>query len=78
MVPSAGGCDEFIRLFQVKREVTREQLSSFQGRIHGETHDGEVICLDVVPLDTLWQKTADSKTLCALYLHEKLRAAGKI
>ena len=33
MIPSAGGCDEFIRLFYVRRTVEREVLAELQGRL---------------------------------------------
>jgi ADP-sugar diphosphatase len=31
LMPSAGGCDEFIRLYLFQQEVTPEQLQTFEG-----------------------------------------------
>lgn len=78
MYPSPGACDEFIRLFAARRAVTRAELEELEGKCTGLVHEGEVITLEVVPLDTLWARTADGKTLAALHLFEKLKALGKL
>jgi hypothetical protein len=44
----------------------------------GLIEHGEIITLDIVPLEDLWKLTPDGKTLAALYLYEKLVASGVI
>lgn len=46
--------------------------------IAGLIEHGEVITLELVPLDELWKQTPDGKTIAALHLYEKLLAAGAI
>jgi len=72
MYPSAGGCDEVLRLFLYRTIVTREQLNGYQNKLTGVIEEGEVICLKVVSLDDLWQHAPDAKALSALYLYDKL------
>merc|ERR1712179_180557 len=78
MIPSAGGCDEFLRLFVFTKEISQEELNNLQGKLTGELEEGEVITLEVVEFDKLWQVTSDAKTLSALYLYERLVQEGKI
>ncbi len=47
MYPTVGGSDEFIRLFLHERDVTREFLTSLQGRLTGVAEEGEIITLQV-------------------------------
>eukprot|EP01029_Cantina_marsupialis_P029244 TRINITY_DN779995_c0_g1_i1.p1 TRINITY_DN779995_c0_g1~~TRINITY_DN779995_c0_g1_i1.p1 ORF type:complete len:271 (-),score=82.74 TRINITY_DN779995_c0_g1_i1:59-799(-) len=75
MVPSAGGCDEFIRLFSWEQEVSPEKLAELQGKCTGLRDHGEMITLEVVPLENLWRSTPDAKTLSALFLYEKYNNA---
>jgi len=72
MLPSPGGCDEAIDLFYVEKKITEKELKEMQGRIHGESHEGEHIQLRVVPYDEAWKQTGDSKLLCAMFLYEKV------
>jgi ADP-sugar diphosphatase len=73
--PSPGGCDEFIELFLYEDIVTAEQLSTFSGRVLGESSEGEEIKTVVIPLNDLIQKAPDMKSLSALmlYLYTKNR-----
>ena len=71
--PSAGGCDEFIRIFLYKKEVTKEELLSFQGKLTGELHEGEKITLNLVPLAELPMHTPDMKALSAVCLLNTLK-----
>ena len=81
MYPSAGGCDEFLRLFVMERKVTHEYLQSLQDKLTGEEveDDGnnEIIHLEVVPYDDLWRVAPDAKALGAAYLYEKWLASKK-
>jgi ADP-sugar diphosphatase len=78
MYPSAGGCDEFIRLFYHSQEVTREYLESLHGKLTGAAEEGETIRLELVAYDSVWKLCAEAKALSALLLYERLSAAGKI
>ena len=79
MIPSAGGCDEFLRLFVYKREVAKNELDALIGKTGlGVREEGEVITLDVKPLSELWKCTSDGKTLASLCLYDKLVSEGKI
>ena len=78
LVPSAGGCDETIRLFLYRKSVTAEELAALEGKCTGCAEEREQITLSVVPLASLWQVSPDAKTLAALFLYEKLKAAGKL
>jgi len=78
MYPSAGGCDEVIRLYLYRTVVNREQLNGYQDKLTGVIEEGEIISLKVVPLDDLWLHAPDAKALSALYLYNKLMETGVI
>jgi len=78
MYPSVGACDEFLRLMYYAAPVDRSFLEGLQGKAAGCVEEGEQITLDLLPLEDLWAHAPDGKTLSALLLYEKLRAAGKI
>lgn len=45
MFPSAGGCDEFIRLYTCRRVVEAEVINELQGRLTGLRSEGErLVC----------------------------------
>jgi ADP-sugar diphosphatase len=74
--PSAGGCDEFIRIFLFRKKVEKAELQTFQGRLTGDLKNGEKITLKIVPLDQLYKHAPDMKALSALFLHDKLKQQG--
>lgn len=78
MIPSAGGCDEFIRLFAFRRAVEPAVLQELQGRLTGLLSEGEHIKLQIIPLNELWHTTPDAKALSALSLFHSLREQGKL
>lgn len=78
MYPSPGGCDEFLRLYYYGKDVARAELDALKGKLSGNIEEGEVITLEVVPLEQLWRRTADAKALSALLLFKELLAAGMI
>ncbi|KAH6572127.1 hypothetical protein BSLG_006285 [Batrachochytrium salamandrivorans] len=71
--PSAGGCDEFIRLFLCEKELPLEQIQALQGREGGLRSKGERIQVRLVPLQDLWRSTRDMKALAALALYQQRR-----
>jgi ADP-sugar diphosphatase len=76
MLPSAGGCDEFLRLLFHKRSVTRPELDAMRGKATGLLEEGEVIVLDIVLYEDAWKVCRDAKLLSSMLLYERLRAAG--
>ena len=72
MIPSAGGCDEFLKLFVFRRAVEPEVLSELQGRLTGLVTEGEHITLQIIPLSDWWKTTPDAKALGALELFDYL------
>ena len=73
LYPSAGGCDEHIRLFAFRADVSAEKLESLRGKETGlRTEERELITLRVVPLAELWRHTSDAKSLACLHLYERL------
>lgn len=74
MYPSAGGCDEYIKIFAHERRVPRAQLREWQGRLTGLRDAGEMITLKVVPLEDLWLEGGmDSKALAAWTMYTQLK-----
>jgi len=72
MLPSAGGCDEFLRLMFHKKLVTRAELDAMQGKATGLLEEGEVIKLRLVEYDQVWKICADAKLLSSMFLCERL------
>lgn len=74
MYPSAGGCDEYIKIFSHERRVPRSTLHEWEGKYGGLRDEGEMITLKVVPLADLWLEGAmDSKALSAVALYSKVK-----
>lgn len=67
---SPGGTDETLRLFAYEKDVTEEELASYEGKCTGLIEEGESIVLKIVELDTLWQ-VDDMKTVVAYTLYQK-------
>jgi ADP-sugar diphosphatase len=78
MLPSAGGCDEFIRLYMFRREVERAVITELEGRLTGLRSEGERIKLHIVPLQEAWKLSPDAKLLSCLTLYEKLKESRQL
>ncbi|KAJ1917998.1 hypothetical protein H4219_002886 [Mycoemilia scoparia] len=77
LYPSAGGCDEFVRLFASVKEMDAEQIERLSGKTGlGVAEEGEQISLQLVPMKQLWCSSSDVKTLAALQLHDQLIRCG--
>eukprot|EP00026_Physarum_polycephalum_P005396 Phypoly_transcript_05430.p1 GENE.Phypoly_transcript_05430~~Phypoly_transcript_05430.p1 ORF type:complete len:358 (+),score=83.96 Phypoly_transcript_05430:799-1872(+) len=72
MYPSAGGCDEFLRLFLYRRYMSKEVMDLLK-IAHGGEGESEIIKLKLVPLEDLWREAPDAKALSALYLYTKFQ-----
>lgn len=74
MFPSAGGCDEYIKIFSHERRVPRDTLQAWEGKYGGLRDKGEMITLKIVPLRELWLEGGmDSKALAAVTLYKQLK-----
>lgn len=74
MYPSAGGCDEYIKIFSHERRVPRNMLQEWEGKYGGLRDEGEMITLKVVPLEDLWLDGGmDSKALAAVSLFQRFK-----
>ncbi|KUI60857.1 Nudix hydrolase 14, chloroplastic [Cytospora mali] len=74
MYPSAGGCDEYIKIFSHEKRVPRETLHEWEGKYGGLRDEGEMITLKLVPLTDLWLEGAmDSKALAAVTLYQQVK-----
>jgi ADP-sugar diphosphatase len=72
MVPSAGGCDENIRLFVHKRQITSNELATLQGKCTGVIEEGEQITLKIVPYaNVITEGCTDAKAMCAMFYYER-------
>ncbi|KAF9585877.1 hypothetical protein BGW38_000268 [Lunasporangiospora selenospora] len=76
--PSAGGCDEFLRLFVSYKDMDWTQLQELEGRLGGLRDHGESITLTLVELKNAYKAAPDAKLLSALALLQALKAEGKI
>ena len=76
MYPSVGACDEFLRLMYYSKVVTQDELDALRGKATGCIEEGEVITVELIRYEELWRHAPDAKTLCSLFLYEKLVAAG--
>jgi len=74
IMPSPGGCDEYLKLFVYREEVSQAKITELEGKLTGVVEQGEYIKLRVLALDQLWLQTCDVKAICSLYLYEKLKA----
>ncbi|KAI8369640.1 uncharacterized protein BYT42DRAFT_617640 [Radiomyces spectabilis] len=76
--PSAGGSDEFLRLFTCVKHMKKSEINQLEGKLTGLRDHGEKITLKVVPLKNAWKEAPDAKLLSSLALYKCLKEAGKI
>ncbi|KAI8884594.1 hypothetical protein K501DRAFT_79128 [Backusella circina FSU 941] len=74
MYPSAGGSDEFLRLFVCIKEMTDGQIDELQGKLTGLREQGENITLKLVELENAWRYSPDAKLLSSLTLYQALKS----
>ena len=70
--PSAGGCDEFLRLFLYRKTISKPELLKLQGKCTGNASEGEQITLKVIPMADLIKETPDAKALSAYAMYDYL------
>ncbi|KAI7870005.1 hypothetical protein BDF14DRAFT_1721943 [Spinellus fusiger] len=76
--PSAGGSDEFLRLFLCVKSMAPEDIGALQGRLGGVWEQGENITLKIVSLEDAWKHSPDAKLLSSLALYDALKREGKL
>ncbi|KAI7858093.1 hypothetical protein BDC45DRAFT_434855 [Circinella umbellata] len=72
MYPSAGGCDEFIRLFMCIKYMDQSDIQALEGKLTGLRDNGENITLKLVALKDAWKIAPDAKLLSTLGLYNAL------
>ena len=78
MFPSVGGSDEYVQLFATEIQVTRKQITEWNGKYTGEAQEGEKITTKIVHLDDMWKVAVrDSKALVAKFLWDQYEAQRK-
>lgn len=70
---SPGGCDECMRFFVHRKNVTRAELTALEGKATGLLEEGEVITLKVVRLNDRVRRIPDGKTQIAVGLYQEIR-----
>ena len=70
--PSPGGCDEFIRIYLYKCTMTADELQELNGRITGNTDEGESIIIKLIKYEDLYT-IPDCKALSAYAMYEGLK-----
>lgn len=79
MYPSAGGSDEFIKLYAYIHQIPQGGIADFEGRVGGNRDEGERIVLKVVRLEDMWRVARrDAKALSAWALWKELEEAGMV
>ena len=76
MYPSAGGCDEFVKLFLYREKKPLTDILALENRLTGLIEHGERIHLRIVKLSQVWKITRDVKAHCSLYLLDQLQREG--
>ncbi|KAG0321801.1 hypothetical protein BGZ97_010363 [Linnemannia gamsii] len=76
--PSAGGCDEFLRLFVCCKDMEWDELQALEGRLGGLRDHGESISLSLVALKDAYKTAPDAKLLSSLALFNALKVDGKL
>lgn len=67
-MPSPGGCDETIKVYYARKEVSTALIGALRGRKAGAADEGEVIGVEVVPLhDLSFRAPTDAKAIVAYY-----------
>lgn len=74
--PSAGGSDEFLRLFACVKYMDEHEINELEGKLTGLRDHGESITLKLVPFEDAWKLSPDAKLLSSLALYQALK--GKI
>ncbi|KAK4516879.1 uncharacterized protein ATC70_000206 [Mucor velutinosus] len=72
--PSAGGSDEFLRLFACIKHLEKSQIDELEGKLAGLRDQGESITLKLISMEDAWKASPDAKLLSSLALYEALKS----
>lgn len=77
MYPSAGGCNEFLKIFMWRKLFTSAEFNALKNKVtatvNGEEKEGEQIKVRVIRLEDLHWEAPDAKALSALALYMKYK-----
>ncbi|KAI8093605.1 NUDIX family hydrolase [Halteromyces radiatus] len=76
--PSAGGSDEFLRLFLCYKKMKQQDIDALEGKLTGLRQEGENITLRLVSFKDAWKSSPDAKLLCSLTLYAELKKLNLI
>ncbi|KAI8979373.1 hypothetical protein BDF20DRAFT_869154 [Mycotypha africana] len=71
---SAGGSDEFLRLFVCIKQMEKSKVEKLEGKLTGLRDQGESITLKLVNLEDAWKHSPDVKLLSSLALYNALKS----
>jgi ADP-sugar diphosphatase len=74
---SPGACEETIRLYAFRKQVTREELNAMEGKCTGALEENEQITLKIIGFDDLLT-LPDAKSIVAHALYTKFAAQVKL
>ena len=77
IIPSAGGCDEFIKLLVYREKMKRNDFDKLSTDIGAMTQSANVR-VEFVPLSEAWRVCPDAKMLSALTLYHQLLLTSAI
>eukprot|EP00768_Dysnectes_brevis_P004802 gnl/Dysnectes_brevis/3481_a4414_1306.p1 GENE.gnl/Dysnectes_brevis/3481_a4414_1306~~gnl/Dysnectes_brevis/3481_a4414_1306.p1 ORF type:complete len:253 (+),score=87.64 gnl/Dysnectes_brevis/3481_a4414_1306:50-808(+) len=66
---SPGGSDEWLKLYCMEKEISKEELVTMQGQVHG-VDEHERITLEIAPLTSLPSMCPDAKSLACWALYQ--------
>ncbi|KAG1569569.1 hypothetical protein G6F50_006254 [Rhizopus delemar] len=70
---SAGGSDEFLRLFTCIKHMKKSEIDELEGKLTGLRDHGESITLKLVSFEDAWKASPDAKLLSSLALYQALK-----
>lgn len=79
--PSAGGCDEYVRLFLYRHEgATKKNVNDWKAKCKAMLETGQplALTLKVCLLSDLWKESPDAKSLTALGIFTRLKRCGML
>jgi len=77
--PSAGGCDEYVRLFLYRHEgANKKDLKEWKSKCTGKMDGAEPLALKLCLLSDLWKESPDAKSLTALGIFTRLKRCGML
>lgn len=75
---SPGRTDEEGKVYHVRRQITRDEMSHVHGRIAGSLEEHERTFVHLVPFSQIVHRTRDAKTLFSVMLHQQTKENGLI